>query len=133
MTDNAAVSHPSESSFTSTSEERKGIRGRSWIKKVRSWIKGPPKESASVSMLHLAQTNLGVRLRTIDEASLKSECQRKIYSAVTEMLKTPAEASAITEGHGWDKVYERKARSHCCIAESSCDSRLARVCRTLQV
>jgi hypothetical protein len=108
MTDNVIISPPSVS--PSTYQKGKGIKGGpSWINKVLSWINRPPREHASISMLNLARTNLGVKLRSIDETSLASEHQKKIYAAVTEMLKAPVDTSAITEGRGWDEIYEAES------------------------
>ncbi len=105
MADNVFISPPS--AVPSTSQKRKG--SASWINKVQSWIDRPPKDLASISLLNLARTNLGVRLRSIDETSLASERQKKIYATLTEMLKAPAEASAITEDRGWDEIYEAES------------------------
>jgi hypothetical protein len=100
MTENVISLPPSAS--PSTFQELKGIKG--W-----SWINRPPKEPAYISLLRLARTNLRVRLRAIDETSLPSEYQKKIYDAVTEMLKAPAEANAIKEDRGWDEIYEMES------------------------
>jgi hypothetical protein len=60
-------------------------------------------------MLSLSRTNLGVRLRSIDESSLVSESQKKIYSTVTEMLKAPAKASMTARNLEWDEIYKAES------------------------
>ena len=62
-------------------------------------------DHASFYMLRLFRTNLEVRLRTIDESSLQSDCQKKIYAAVTDMLKTPDKGSATARHVEWDDMY----------------------------
>jgi hypothetical protein len=107
VTDSASVLPPSSIS-PSISHKLRSFTGRSWIDDFQSWFNKPPKEVASISMLNLARSNLGVRLRSIDEATL-SERQKKIHASVTEMLKVPAEPNTITEDQGWDKIFEAES------------------------
>src|SRR6266853_1170185 len=62
-------------------------------------VKKPSEDGASFHMLGLYRTNLGVRLRTIDETSLVTDNQKKIYAAVTETLNAPA------HDLDWDHIY----------------------------
>src|SRR5262245_24021521 len=45
-------------------------------------------DQASYYMLRLYRSNLEIRFRSIDEAALQSENQRKIYATVGQMLKS---------------------------------------------
>jgi hypothetical protein len=83
MTDTVLNSPP----ITSTAKPWKGIKAAFRTNK-------PSEDQASFHMLSLARTNLGVRLRAIDETSLVSQTQKNIYAIVAEMLKAAAEASA---------------------------------------
>lgn len=60
-------------------------------------------------MLSLYRTNLEVRLRTIDDSSLQSDSQKKIYSTVSEMLKMPAKASMAARNLEWDEIYKAES------------------------
>lgn len=71
--------------------------------------KKPTVDEASFHMLSLSRTNLGVRLSTIEESSLASEGQKKIFSTVTEMLKAPAKASMTTRNLEWDEIYKAES------------------------
>lgn len=62
---------------------------------------------ASPHMLRLFRTNLEVRLRTVDEASLQSDHQKKIYATVTEMLKPPVKGAA--RNNEWDDMYKAES------------------------
>jgi hypothetical protein len=64
-------------------------------------------DQASSHMLRLFRTNLEVRLRTIDEASFQSECQKKIYADVVAMLAAPAGSNA--RNAGWDEMYKAES------------------------
>jgi hypothetical protein len=66
-------------------------------------------DHASFHLLSLARANLGVRLRAIDEASLASDSQKRIFSSVTEMLKAPAKANANTRNLEWDEIYKAES------------------------
>jgi hypothetical protein len=68
-----------------------------------------PVDQASFYMLRLFRTNLEVRLGTIDETSLQSETQRKIYSTVSEMLKVGEPGSAATRHVDWDDMYKAES------------------------
>jgi hypothetical protein len=60
-------------------------------------------------MLSLARTNLGVRLDAIDATSLMSDCQKKIYKTVTEMLNPSAESRATAQSFEWDDIYKAES------------------------
>jgi len=72
-------------------------------------VNKPSQDAASFQMLSLARTNLGVRLRAIDETSLTSDCQKKIYATVAEMLKAPSEPSATAQTFEWDEIYKAES------------------------
>src|SRR5258707_3338363 len=74
------------------------------LKSIRTGFRFNKPDAASFQMLSLARTNLGVRLRAIDETSLTSDCQKKIYATVAEMLKAPSESSTAT--FEWDDIYK---------------------------
>jgi hypothetical protein len=89
-------------SIASTAEKWKGIKAAFRVDK-------PSEDQASYHMLSLARTNLGVRLRAIDETSLVSDCQKKIYVTVTEMLKAPPKSNANTRNFEWDELYKAES------------------------
>jgi hypothetical protein len=60
-------------------------------------------------MLSLHRTNLGVRLRAIDETALGSECQKRIYATVADMLKAPPKASTSARNLEWDEIYKAES------------------------
>jgi hypothetical protein len=64
-------------------------------------------DQASTHMLRLFRSNLEVRLRTIDEASLTTGCQKKIHADVTAMLAAPIGGN--TRHAGWDEMYEAES------------------------
>lgn len=64
-------------------------------------------DQASSHMLRLFRSNLEVRLRTIDAASLPTEWQKKIYADVTEMLAAPLGGNA--RNSGWDEMYKAES------------------------
>jgi hypothetical protein len=64
-------------------------------------------DQASSHMLRLFRANLEVRLRTIDAASLQSECQKKIYADVAEMLA--AQPGNDARNAGWDEMYKAES------------------------
>src|ERR1700730_2934083 len=99
MTDTLFNSPP----MASAAKKWKGIKAAFRINKP------PSEEQASFHMLSLARTNLGVRLRAIDETSLMSDCQKKIYVAVTEMLKAPPKSSATARNFEWDEIYKAES------------------------
>ncbi len=72
-------------------------------------VNKPSEDQASFYMLCLARTNLGVRLRAIDETSLTSDCQKKIYATVTEMLRAPPKSSATARNLEWDEIYKAES------------------------
>jgi hypothetical protein len=77
------------------------------LKSIRTGFRFNKPDAASFQMLSLARTNLGVRLRAIDETSLTSDCQKKIYATVTEILKVPSESSTAT--FEWDDIYKAES------------------------
>jgi hypothetical protein len=66
-------------------------------------------DQASLHTLNLYRANLEVRLRTIDETTLRSDSQKKIYAAVVDMLKAPAKISAGARNLEWDEVYKAES------------------------
>src|SRR6266567_6316147 len=66
-------------------------------------------DDASFYMLNLYRANLEVRLRTIDESTLQSDCQKKIYATVIDMLKSPAETSISARNLEWDEIYKAES------------------------
>lgn len=57
-------------------------------------------------MLHLYRSNLDVRLRCIDPASLHSESQKQIYATVVDMLKSFERPGTVPRGFEWDETYK---------------------------
>jgi hypothetical protein len=98
MTDTALNSPP----IASIAQRLKSIRTGFHVRK-------PSQAAASYQMLSLARTNLGVRLRAIDETSLTSDCQKKIYKTVTEMLDGPSESGTTGPGLEWDDIYKAES------------------------
>jgi hypothetical protein len=98
MTDTALNSPP----IASIAQRFKSIRTGFRVNK-------PLQDAASVQMLSLARTNLGVRLRAIDETSLTSDCQKKIYATVAETLKASSESSATAQTFEWDDLYKAES------------------------
>lgn len=66
-------------------------------------------DDASVHMLNLYRTNLDVRLRMIDEASLKSDTQKKLYATVIQMLTGPIKPSMRSRNIEWDEIYKAES------------------------
>lgn len=60
---------------------------------------------AGFDMLRLYRSNLEVRLRCIDEASLQTESQKRTYASVVEILNSKSEQSAPESEAAWDEVY----------------------------
>ena len=60
---------------------------------------------AGFDMLRLYRSNLEVRLRCIDEASLQTENQKRTYASVTEILKSDKENSSGESEAAWDEAY----------------------------
>jgi len=60
-------------------------------------------DQASFYMLRLYRTNLEIRFRSIDEAALQNDNQRKIYASVGQMLKSPLTCE---RGNDWDDIYK---------------------------
>jgi hypothetical protein len=98
MTDTVLNSLP----ITSAAKRWKGVKAAFRANK-------PSEDQASFHMLNLARTNLGVRLRAIDETSLVSETQKNIHATVAEMLKPPAAASATAGNFEWDEIYKAES------------------------
>jgi hypothetical protein len=63
-------------------------------------INAAPDDNASVHMMNLCKSNLGVRVRAIDETSL-AEQQKEIYKTVDALLKT-----GVSE---WDDIYRAES------------------------
>ena len=63
-------------------------------------------DRASFYMLRLYRTNLEVRLRCIDPASLQSEGQKQIYSTVSDMLKSFDQSTTAVRDLEWDETYK---------------------------
>src|ERR1700739_2612151 len=78
-----------------------------WIRRKHDLGARASADQASSHMLPLFRSNLEVRLRTIDAASLPSECQKKIYADVTEMLAAPLVGNA--RNAGWDEMYQTES------------------------
>ncbi|HXW25087.1 MAG TPA: hypothetical protein VEK73_10085 [Xanthobacteraceae bacterium] len=78
-----------------------------WTRTKRALSARASVDQASSHMLRLFRSNLQVRLRTIDGASLQSACQKKIYAEVTEMLASPAGSNS--RNAGWDDMYKAES------------------------
>jgi hypothetical protein len=63
-------------------------------------------DRASFFMLQLYRSNLEVRLRSIEESSLQTEGQRKIFHCVTDLLKGRCSTRAGGRDFEWDEVYK---------------------------
>ena len=83
---------------------------KQWWKNIKAAFRfsKASEDQASFHMFRLARTNLGVRLRAIDETSL-SETKKNIYAAVAEMLKAPTDASATAQSFDWDEIYKAES------------------------
>jgi hypothetical protein len=83
---------------------------KQWWKNIKAAFRfsKASEDQASFHMFRLARTNLGVRLRAIDETSL-SEAKKNIYAAVAEMLKAPTDASATAQNFDWDEIYKAES------------------------
>lgn len=60
---------------------------------------------AGFDMLRLYRTNLEVRLRCIDEASLQTESQKRTYASVVDILKPGHEKVSAESEAEWDEAY----------------------------
>lgn len=63
-------------------------------------------DRASFYMLRLYRTNLEVRLRCIDQASLQSDSQKQIYATVSKLLESPTQSRTSTRDLEWDEAYK---------------------------
>lgn len=63
-------------------------------------------DRASFYMLQLYRSNLEVRLRSIEESSLQTDGQKKIFHAVSEMLKGSCSTRPAGRDLEWDHVYK---------------------------
>src|ERR1700749_3062688 len=63
-------------------------------------------DRASFYMMHLYRSNLEVRLRGIEESSLQTEGQKKIFHAVCEMLKGTCSTRMNGRELDWDDIYK---------------------------
>jgi len=66
-------------------------------------------DQASFYMLSLYRTNLEVRLRSIDESTLQSDSQKKIYATLTKMLEAHDAASTTERNFEWDEIYKAES------------------------
>ncbi|MBX9840298.1 MAG: hypothetical protein K2Z80_00670 [Xanthobacteraceae bacterium] len=80
-----------------TTESRRVTRGRR--------RRNAAMARAGFDMLRLYRSNLEVRLRCIDEASLQTESQKRTYASVVEILNSKSEQSAPESEAAWDEVY----------------------------
>ena len=77
------------------------------IKDIRSAFQAATSvDRASFHMMHLYRTNLDVRLRSIEESSLQTDGQRKIFHSVHEMLKAMCSTRANGREPDWDEIYK---------------------------
>lgn len=60
---------------------------------------------AGFDMLRLYRTNLEVRLRCIEEASLQTESQKRTYASVVDILKPGREKVSAESEAEWDEAY----------------------------
>ena len=87
----------SDTGLRTGTERHRTIRGR----RRRNTAVG----RAGFDMLRLYRTNLEVRLRCIDEASLQTENQKRTYASVTEILNSDSEQSSTESEAAWDEAY----------------------------
>jgi hypothetical protein len=78
-----------------------------WTRPKRDQGARASADQASSYMLRLFRSNLEVRLRMIDEASLQSACQKEIYADVTAMLAAPIGTNS--RNVGWDEMYKAES------------------------
>jgi hypothetical protein len=96
-----SMSSPTSPSPHASSGEKKWQRFKAALSIGKTSV-----DRASFYMLRLYRTNLEVRLRCIDQASLQSENQKQIYSTVTEMLKAFNQPRTTSRGLEWDETYK---------------------------
>ena len=79
-------------------------------KSITAALHGPATSAdhASFYMLALCRKNLEVRLDSIDESSLQSEAQRKIYARLIDALKVPVKGCT-ARNLEWDDFYKAEA------------------------
>jgi hypothetical protein len=84
---------------------------KQWWKNIKAAFRfsKASEDQASFHMFNLARTNLGVRLRAIDETSLGTEPEKNIYSAVAELLKARTDAGATAQSFDWDEIYKAES------------------------
>jgi hypothetical protein len=83
-----------------------------WWKSIRGALhpRGTSADHASFYMLRLYRTNLEVRLRSIDRASLQFEGQKQSYDALEKMLAAPPVNGAMaTRNLEWDEIYKAES------------------------
>jgi hypothetical protein len=66
----------------------------------------PSVDRGSLYMLHLYRSNLEVRLQCVDQESLQTERQKKIYATVADALKSFNQPGAVIRGFEWDETYK---------------------------
>jgi hypothetical protein len=84
------------------------VSAANWWTSIRAafHVSKPSWDQASFQMLSLARSNLGVKLRAIEQASLVSETQKNIYSSVTDMLAGPVKTNSVAGTPEWDEIYK---------------------------
>jgi hypothetical protein len=96
---------PERSSGPKTLTERpKTLAERGRASRARR-RRNTPISRAGFDMLRLYRTNLEVRLRCIDEATLQTENQKKTYTSVSEILKSESEQASTESEAAWDEAY----------------------------
>jgi hypothetical protein len=81
-------------------------QGRKKPGMMPDWLRGrqTSTDRASSYMLELYRTNLEVRLRCIDEQSLTSESQRRVYADVSETIKCWSDSARTAHDVDWDEA-----------------------------
>jgi hypothetical protein len=83
-----------------------------WSKSIRAALhpRRTSADHASFYMLRLYRTNLEVRLRSIDRASLQFEGQKQSHDALEKMLAAPPVNGAMaTRNLEWDEIYKAES------------------------
>jgi hypothetical protein len=101
------ISHAPASASPSPTKKWKGIKAALDLSHLR--LGKTSVDHASFYMLNLYRTNLEARLRTIDESTLLSDSQKKIYATVLDILKPPAKANINARNLEWDEIYKAES------------------------
>lgn len=98
----------SNATFNASSAAADEQKGKKNWKGIRAVLRRDATsiDQASCYMLQLYRTNLEVRLYGIDLASLQTDNQKKIYSSVSEILKTTPRASVANLHTEWDEIFK---------------------------